>query len=56
MARRIVGVIGAGECDERISVIAEEVGCRLAECQCVVLTGGLALWKLPHAVPSKPAA
>jgi uncharacterized protein (TIGR00725 family) len=39
-ARRIVGVIGAGEGDGRIFVIAEEVGRRLAECQYVVLTGG----------------
>lgn len=40
MARRIVGVIGAGECDETVSVMAEEVGRRLAECNCIVLTGG----------------
>jgi uncharacterized protein (TIGR00725 family) len=40
MARRIVGVIGAGECDDRVAVIAEEVGRRLAECQYVILTGG----------------
>ncbi|PON13981.1 TIGR00725 family protein [Candidatus Entotheonella serta] len=40
MARRIVGVIGAGECDTTVSGIAEEVGRRLAECQYVVLTGG----------------
>ncbi len=40
MARRIVGVIGAGECDATVSGIAEEVGQRLAEYQYVVLTGG----------------
>lgn len=40
MARRIVGVIGAAECDDTVSVMAEEVGRRLAECQYVVLTGG----------------
>jgi uncharacterized protein (TIGR00725 family) len=40
MAQRIVGVIGAGDCDESVSVVAEEVGRRLAECQYIVLTGG----------------
>jgi uncharacterized protein (TIGR00725 family) len=40
MARHIVGVVGAGVCDETVYVMAEEVGRRLAECQYVVLTGG----------------
>ena len=38
--RRIVGVIGAGECDAQIGELAEEVGARLAHHDLVVLTGG----------------
>ena len=40
MMKRIVGVIGAGECDRQIDSLAEEVGERLARCGLVVLTGG----------------
>jgi uncharacterized protein (TIGR00725 family) len=36
----IVGVVGSGSCDERISQVAEEVGERLAREGLVVLTGG----------------
>jgi uncharacterized protein (TIGR00725 family) len=39
--RRIVAVIGAGECDARTAELAREVGRRLAESGCAVLTGGL---------------
>jgi len=38
--KRIVGVIGAGECDTQIAELAEEVGARLARHGLVVLTGG----------------
>lgn len=40
MAQRIVGVIGAAECDQTVSMMAEEVGRGLAEHHFVVLTGG----------------
>ena len=36
---RIIGVIGAGECDEKTSATARNVGCRLAEEGCSVVTG-----------------
>ena len=39
---RVIGVIGAGECDAEIRAHAREVGRRLAEAGCVILTGGLA--------------
>ena len=38
--KRIVGVIGASECDTQIGELAEEVGARLACHGLVVLTGG----------------
>lgn len=38
---RVVAVIGAGECDAELAEAAREVGRRLAEAGCVVLTGGL---------------
>ncbi|GJM23577.1 MAG: TIGR00725 family protein [Planctomycetota bacterium] len=41
MPRRVIGVIGAGECDAEVAVRAEEVGRRLAEANVVVATGGL---------------
>ena len=40
MMKRIVGVIGPGECDQQIDSLAEEVGERLARRGLVVLTGG----------------
>ncbi len=39
--RRLIGVIGAGECDARVAALAHEVGRRLASAGCVVVTGGL---------------
>ena len=39
--RRIVAVIGAGECDPDIARIAQDVGELLARADCVVVTGGL---------------
>ena len=41
MVARVVAVIGAGSCDRRTAERAEEVGRRLAEGGCVVVTGGL---------------
>ena len=41
MARRIIAVIGAAECDEATSDKAREVGRLLAEAGCVIVTGGL---------------
>lgn len=41
MARRVIAVIGAGECDEATRARAREVGRLLAEAGCVVITGGL---------------
>ncbi|MFG0317590.1 MAG: TIGR00725 family protein [Planctomycetota bacterium JB042] len=41
MPRRVIGVIGAGECDAEAAARAEEVGRRLAEANVVVATGGL---------------
>ncbi len=41
MARRIIGVIGAGSCDEEVAARARDVGRLLAREDCVVLTGGL---------------
>ena len=38
--KRVVGVIGAGECDAQIAALAEDVGARLARQGLVVLTGG----------------
>lgn len=35
-----IGVIGAGECDERLAALAEEVGRRLAEAGAVLVCGG----------------
>lgn len=37
----VVAVIGAGECDESVRGLAHEVGRRLAERGCIVVTGGL---------------
>ncbi len=37
----IIGVIGAGECDDTTMASAVEVGRGLAEAGCVVVTGGL---------------
>ena len=41
MARRIIGVIGAGSCDPETAAIARDVGRLLAREDCVVVTGGL---------------
>ena len=41
MQRRVIAVIGAGECDEDVFSSAREVGRLLAEAGCVVATGGL---------------
>ncbi len=38
---RIIAVIGAGNCDERLAELAREVGRCLARSGCTVLTGGL---------------
>ena len=38
---RIVAVIGAGKCDEKTAATARNVGRRLAEGGCSVVTGGL---------------
>lgn len=42
MARRMIAVIGAADCDASTHEQALEVGRLLAEAQCVLLTGGLA--------------
>jgi uncharacterized protein (TIGR00725 family) len=39
--RRLIGVIGAGECDARVAALAHEVGRRLAEAGCTLVGGGL---------------
>lgn len=42
MARRkIIGIIGAGSCDEKIWSIAEEMGRRVSESGAVLICGGL---------------
>ena len=41
MRENLVAVIGAGECDPTTAEQAHEVGRRLAEAGCVVVTGGL---------------
>ena len=38
---RTISVIGAGRCDERTAELAREVGRRLAEAGCTLVTGGL---------------
>ncbi len=42
MTRRIIAVIGAGECDDAVSERAREVGRLLAEAGCILVTGGRA--------------
>lgn len=37
----MIGVVGAGDCDERTAARAEAVGAALARAGCVVVTGGL---------------
>lgn len=39
--KRTIAVIGAGECDEETAARAREVGRRLAQADCVLVTGGL---------------
>jgi uncharacterized protein (TIGR00725 family) len=41
MRRRMLAVIGAGECDPATAELAREVGRRIAEAGCVLVTGGL---------------
>ena len=41
MATKQIGVIGAGNCGERASAIAEEVGRRIAESDAILVCGGL---------------
>lgn len=41
MARRQIAVVGAGACDEHTAALAHEVGRRLAEAGCTLVTGGL---------------
>jgi uncharacterized protein (TIGR00725 family) len=41
MPKKIIAVIGAGQCDGRIYGLAEEVGRRLAEKGVVIICGGL---------------
>jgi uncharacterized protein (TIGR00725 family) len=41
MRPRMLAVIGAGECDAATAELAREVGRRIAEAGCVVVTGGL---------------
>ena len=38
---RYVGVIGQGECDDELALIAEEVGRRIAEAGAVLVCGGM---------------
>jgi uncharacterized protein (TIGR00725 family) len=38
---RVIGVIGAGSCNDRTAEIAREVGRRIAEAGCVLICGGL---------------
>lgn len=40
-AQRIIGVIGAGSCDERTAGIAYDVGRRIGQSGCVLVCGGL---------------
>jgi len=39
--KKIIGVIGAGSCDDRIYSIAEEMGRRIAESGAALICGGL---------------
>lgn len=39
--KRMIAVIGAGECDEKIYAMAREVGRGIARAGCVLVTGGL---------------
>jgi len=41
MRKRVIAVIGAGSCDADLHARAREVGRRLGEAGCVVVTGGL---------------
>lgn len=41
MVNEQIGVIGAGNCDESIAMIAEEVGREIAKCGAVLICGGL---------------
>jgi uncharacterized protein (TIGR00725 family) len=41
LRKKIIGVIGAGSCDDRIYRIAEEMGRRIAESGTVLICGGL---------------
>lgn len=41
MPKRIIAVIGAGDCDAKTAGVAREVGRRIAEAGCVLVTGGL---------------
>ena len=39
--KKIIGVIGAGSCDDRIYHIAEEMGRRIAKSGAALICGGL---------------
>ncbi len=39
--KKIIGIIGAGSCDDRIYSIAEEMGRKIAESGAVLICGGL---------------
>lgn len=39
--KRMIAVIGAGECDAKIYEIAQDVGRRIARAGCVLVSGGL---------------
>lgn len=41
MTNRIIAVIGAADCDAATAALAEEVGRRLAEAGCTLVTGGM---------------
>lgn len=41
MRQRIIGVIGAGEAEDEILALAEEVGRSVAEAGCILVCGGL---------------
>lgn len=41
MPRTVIAVVGAGECDERVTAVAYEVGRLIAEGEGVLVTGGL---------------
>ena len=41
MRKRVIAVVGPGECDGETADLARDVGARLARAGCIVMTGGL---------------